>query len=393
MTDLPLERHRISELRRQCRHHNVFPMFLPNAYHSSEPAPVLKALKPLVDDSIVYLSALNADELAALIQQISPGFRMMIDEERIEDEPADEYLLRVALYYLASVLLRGYLDFKSVLNPDANQSEVLKVYPELRERFDRDGLLGLDDSFVLMDGGIQYRDHILHYHQFLRRGFTSNPNFDFLGRFALYRRKSTNEFRIAIDHRRIMSIEHFQQIMELDTWYGPHFNRDHLDDLNKVGLTIIQRERPSVFDLSSKIDRTEFFWTADRKTRIKGFEVEEICSDDTSIETYFLNRYVHCERDTANATLRHFDGAVKVYTNADYPRRTKSQMPKEAKATKKIKLFRIDGNVDVDEWIELIAMFFKGNEMVLEYFDPEQYEKRFGAKIRKYKEIAARGAS
>lgn len=390
MPELPLERKEISELCRQCLHHNVFPAFLPNAYHSEKPAPVFKILKPLVEDSVVCLSALNLLELNALIQGIPPGFRMMIDEEHIEDEPDGEYFLRVALYYLASVLQRGYLDFRSVLNPDLNPSEVLKIYPDLVERFDDDGLLRLDGSFVLMDAGIQYRNHILHYHQFLRRGFTSNPNFDFLSKFASFCRQSQNEFRIAIDHRRIISIENFERIMEFDTWYGPHFNRDDLDNLTKLGLTIVQRERPSPFDLSSKIDRTEFFWKADRKTRIKTFEVEEICSDDNSIETYFLNRYIHSERDTENAMLRHFDGAVKVYTNVDYSRRCESQMPKEWRATKKIKLFRIDGNLDVDKWIELISMFFKGNEMVMEYFDPEQYKQRFGAKIRKYKEVTAR---
>jgi len=100
---------------------------------------------------------------------------------------------------------------------------VLKVYPELRDRFDKDGLLSIDDDLVLHDGAIEYRDHVLHYHQLLRRGYTANPNFDFLGRLSRYHRqtKPANSFRVAIDHRRIMPKEYYERIIELDTRRSP----------------------------------------------------------------------------------------------------------------------------------------------------------------------------
>jgi hypothetical protein len=34
-----------------------------------------------------------------------------------------------------------------------------------------------------------------------------------------------------------------------------------------------------------------------------------------------------------------------------------------------IKLFRIDGTVDADKWLDLTAFFVRGNELVLRYFD------------------------
>jgi hypothetical protein len=42
-----------------------------------------------------------------------------------------------------------------------------------------------------------------------------------------------------------------------------------------------------------------------------------------------------------------------------------------------VKVFRIDGDIPVDEWIDLIALFFKGDVMVIEHFYPEQYETIF----------------
>ena len=84
--------------------------------------------------------------------------------------------------------------------------------------------------------------------------------------------------------------------------------------------------------------------------------------------------------------LRHCDGAVKVYLKDGYENRLATYLPKELKSFKKIKLFRIDGNIGVDEWIGLLSMFFKGNEMIMEYFDPEQFEARYGEDIRRCQE-------
>jgi hypothetical protein len=59
-------------------------------------------------------------------------------------------------------------------------------------------------------------------------------------------------------------------------------------------------------------------------------------------------------------------------------------MPKEHKSWKKIKLFRIDGDIDIDEWISLLMAFYKGNEMLLEYFDPQQFDELFAEKIERW---------
>ncbi len=95
----------------------------------------------------------------------------------------------------------------------------------------------------------------------------------------------------------------------------------------------------------------------------------------------------HSERVQGFKRLRHFDGAVKVYSEDQYEARLSSQMPHETKSIKKIKLFRIDGDVDVDKWIELTSYFFKSNEMVIQYFDPTGYERAFAENIKRYREI------
>ena len=384
MQQLPIDQKKVDALITQCKHLNEFPIYLNLYFPSTESHPIANLLTDLVRECVQYLSIMTDDEIDSLIDSLPPGLKMLIDH-KVTTERDDILLERIALYYIVAVVQEGYISFRQVVASGTSDSKVLKTYPNLRERMDRDGLLYIDETLKLFDGGIEYKDHILHYHQFLRRGYGSNPNFDFLGRFIRHylQTKNINQFRIAIDHSRLMPKEFYRHIAELDRWFGPDFDRNKLDNPNAVGLTIKVRNRPSIFDLSNNLDRTEFYWS--HRNGIKTFEVEEISSEGYTFGPYYLNRYAHSERDTDRKVLRHFDGAVKVYVEDSYTDRMASQMPTEFKCYKKVKLFRIDGDIDVEEWIELLAHFYKANEMIIEYFDPEQYEKVFGDQIRRYR--------
>lgn len=391
MHRLLIDRIKLKALIKQCKHLNVFPIFLDHYFPRTEPHPVSDLLVELVEEGVQHLSAMTSDEVDSLVDSLPPGLKMLIDR-RPETVGNGAPLERIALYYVvAAIHQEGYLSFSQVVASDIGGSEVLRKYPELQDKLDDDGLLHIDGTFQLFDGGIEYKDHILHYHQFLRRGYTSNPNFDFLGRFlsCYMKTRDANQFRIAIDHHRLMPKEFYRHIVEMDRWFGPEFDRNLVDNPNAVGLTIVKRVKPSIFDLANDLDRTEFYWS--RRDAVKTFEVEEVSSEGYTFGPYYVNRYAHSERDIERKSLRHFDGAVKVYLQDSYANRLVSQMPTEFKSHKRIKLFRIDGDIDLEEWIELLAHFYKANEMIIEYFNPEQFEELFGDKARRYRELKQSG--
>ncbi len=247
MHDLPLDQTKLKYLVRQCMHFNIFPIFLPRYLHDQHPAQVADVLSELVAECRNWLLMMTQDEITSLIDSLPPGISQFI--ERDERSASQPDLERVAVYYLIAAVQRAYRPVQGSWDTDLSKSEVLKVYPELQGKMDKDGLLCIDDSMDLMDGGILYREHVLHYHQLLRRGFTSNPNFDFTGRFlaCYHRTRSVNTFRIAIDHRRIMTKEAYQRIAEFDAWYGPSFDPARLDDPHAVGLTVASHNRCEYF--------------------------------------------------------------------------------------------------------------------------------------------------
>ncbi len=386
---IEIPKQKFLELQRQCRHHNVFPIFLPNAFFGRKPAPVFETLSPIVDSIVGELECLNPSELSGELERLPGQIRMLLGEDLPRIAKRD-YLERMALYLLAWSLSNVSDGFKEAIRPFATDCEVGRAFPDLAKHIDEEGLLVLGPEFEIHDGGINYHENVLHFHQCLRRGFTSNPNFDFTAKFASYYRelKSKADFRIAIDPRRFMHQSEYQQMMEFDTWYGSLFSREHLDDLSHAGLTVIERERPSLFDFDNKIDRTEFYWASDQKSGIKSFEIEELTPEEVSYDSFRITRYIHSERDTRKKTIRHFDGAAKVYESlGSYRRRLESNLPKEPRADQKPKLFRIDGDIPVDAWIDLTSMFFKGNEMVLRYYDPSGYEMLFRDKIQAFQNL------
>jgi hypothetical protein len=358
-------------------------MFLGNHLDRSASDPIGRLLTEVVNEAAEHLSVLPEHEVEAVVASLPEIYQGYVSYRTSTLKRAD-LLTRVALYHLIGRVEGDYVSVREVLAQGLDSSVVVTEYPELESAFDADGLLCLDERFQLHDGGIQYRDHILHYHQFLRRGYFSNPNFDFLSRFARARRMAAAEttFRIAIDHDRLMRVADYVEVIERDRWFGPAFDKDRLDDPNTVGLTIVKRNQNSLFRLTNNLDRTEFYWSY--RSGIKSLEIEEILSLANPIDDYYLNRYVHSERDTANGVFRHLDGAVKVYPKSEYQRRFDTKLPHEPRSSAKVKLFRIDGTMSLETWLELIAHFFKSNEMVLEYFDPEQFVQIFDERVRDF---------
>lgn len=388
---LPVSDERIQELIWVCRDHNVFPLFLEHHYPGQTEHPVDQFLSTLIPEVAGYLKAHSPDALEEMFRQLPFGMfpgRFGVGHRDLGDPITLE---RLALGWVIWRTNREYFSWDEVVAP-TRESAVLARFPELAAQIDKHGLLQISDEMVLKRGGIIYRDHVLHYHQGLRRGFSSNPNFDFLELLLRYRANSgdRNTFRIGIDHRRLMRASFYREMYESDRWYGAPFDRERLDDRHDVGVTSFVRTQPSPLDFFfGKLNRTEVLRSVDGD--VKTFEIEELNAVSEARGDMVLNRYIHAERDMRKGAFRHFDGAVKIYLRDQYAERMAGKLPHKD-SHKKLKVFRIDGDIDAEVWINLTLLFFRGNELVLEYFDPNQYQAQFGPEIARYQQLVADGA-
>lgn len=379
MTSIPIDEDRLRELAALCQDYQIPALFLPNQLKGQPKNDLERHYMALVKDAEDLLRILDDAEIVQIARDMGSWITRTIEAPLLA---RNRELRDVALFYVSWRVRAITTDIREVISAKPGQGRVFEIYPELVELLDADGLLRLDARFHLSDWGILYKEHLLHFHYLLGRGYSGKPNMDFTGAFARYANSShqLSPCRIAIDADRMMPREALRKYMEFDTWYGPPFDSSRLDSPSHVGLTVVGRNKRSLFHLGAKLEFTDFLWSY--KKGVKTFELEEASSIDYQFSGLILNRYVHSERDTTQNKFRHLDGAVKIFDPETYATRLDRHLPDTKFAKKKTKLWRIDGDIPEDVWMDLIAMFMKENEMVFEYFDPEGFKTRFPLRVR-----------
>lgn len=370
-----LKEEKINRFLQELRNYNIAPVFIRSTIYTNENHELFLLLMDLLNEALEYLLAATSEELQNTFHGLEPYFNHLLSETQLLEGDL-ETLKEVALGIVINLLQDRYFDFKPYLGDDYfSKSIVFEAYPELSNYHNDDKLLLLDTPELQVEkyqSWLLYKQHYLHCHQFLRRGFTSSPNYDFLTRLSKYKNKHPEQMvAIAVDHTRLMPRNSLQQFVEFDRWYGPKLTWQTLDDPYHVGLTVHTRNEDKWLDLlTAPIPKTEFYWS--HKDGLKTLQIEEIHSPEVVTkngQNFIINRYIHSIRDIFNHKFIHLDGAAKIYIPSTYSKRLKEKMPNNNKSDFYIKLFRIDGEISEIEWSELIAFFFRQNEMVLEYLN------------------------
>jgi hypothetical protein len=221
--------------------------------------------------------------------------------------------------------------------------------------------------------------YMLMAHQYFRRGHYKNNNFSprFIEIFWEYTSDNIQKY-IAIDIDRVRVNVDSSKYMELDTWYGANF-KNKISDIEDG----IVKLRPP---LQLKSFHTDFLfgstysldikWSS--KDGIKIFQAEEFKADNRIIEkneeVFYPSKYLHAEFDMNAGTFRHFDGAIHFYTENEYYQRRDSDFNYNNKNSLKLKtlsqkLFKVNGQVTIDKWIELSSHYLQGDPLIFEYFE------------------------
>lgn len=186
------------------------------------------------------------------------------------------------------------------------------------------------------------------------------------------------EKSIALDEDRVRIDVGGPMYAEADTWYGPPFSKE----ISQIAPGNVKLRPPTEL---SNIRLQMFFSSAycvDVKWSgsggIKTFQALELKTEDVQIALddgqYHPARYLHAEFDTQSRTFRHFDGAVQYLTEAEYQARRDSDFSMTYKTTQHIKpkskkVFKLNGSIEVDDWVELSSHFFAANPLMFEYFN------------------------
>lgn len=228
--------------------------------------------------------------------------------------------------------------------------------------------------------GYYYSDkYMVMAHPYFRRGHYQNNNFapHFIGIFWSYNKVNIQKY-IAIDSDRVRINVDNCMYMEFDTWYGAKFK----NTISNIEDGIVKLRPPlglEPFDIEFFFGSTyslDIKWTS--KNGIKVFQAEEFKTDKSRIvrngNEYYPVKYLHAEFEKQLGIFRHFDGAIHLYTKEEYYQRRDNDLNYNSKNSMHLKtlsqkLFKINGQVTIDEWIELVSHYLQGDPLIFEYFE------------------------
>lgn len=251
-------------------------------------------------------------------------------------------------------------------------------------RTERDGLLPFKEiasrfpPSTHFDGCFAGPDFILMAHPCYRRGMHAVNNWAprFIDLFWRFDGPGIEKY-IALDEDRVRIDVDGLGYFEADTWYGAPFEED------------IRNIKPGIAKLRPPLDieprHVSFFFASaycldikwSESDGIKSFQALEMKTEDVRIEIegqhYFPARYLHAEFDLAANCFRHFDGAIQLFEEEEYFHRRDSDFNMTMKNAAHIKarsnkVFKINGPLKTEEWVEFCCHFFTANPLTFEYF-------------------------
>jgi hypothetical protein len=250
-----------------------------------------------------------------------------------------------------------------------------RVFPEIFETDDKHGLVLLSKLNPVAPG-IFERDGLLIYaSSFFRRSFSrlNTLNTPFLKRFQEISLSRQLNSKIALDPDMVGLPDSLHEVFEFQYWWGPLFN-EKLDDIPN-GVSIHKSNQKDI--IFTDIESTEFWWYEQdgRKT----FECEEVVTRPSLgiSDTSYGCRFVHSMIDQHSNEPFHLDGAIRIYDEEKILKRWDVDISNSGKDAEYIKIWRLDGNISVSEWKELISHYYRDNMLVGEYFGGKDNLKDF----------------
>jgi hypothetical protein len=277
---------------------------------------------------------------------------------------------------------------KALLGPITTERDGLLSYEKITERL---------RPSRFQEGYFMGRDFGLMAHPYYRRGMHPNNNWAprFLQKLCSFDHPNVQKY-IAIDEDRVRISIDEPAYFEADTWYGAPFK----DDVREIKSCLVKLGPPQDIDAShisfffADVYCTDIKWS--ESAGIKTFQSLELKTEDVIMQVdgnvYFPARYLHAEFDMTQNCFRHFDGAVQLFSEDEYYQRRDADFNMTAKNVEHIKarskkIFKFNGPIMTDTWVDLCCHFYAANPILYKYFNksyPEHTEDVL-AKIRALK--------
>lgn len=349
-------------------------------YVGDGPYPTHRAEKDEVDAFVANIRAVirsgRAPDLASDLQLVLQNMFFAEEIQEASDHGELDRLVAFAALQWACDEVLTEINERSLL-PAHVEDPVFRACPSLSERLDKDDLvrltpadvadLRLRNERVLCCDGLAVFPHPYLAH---RRELLA----------ALLDLAAANELRVAIAVHPLRTCDPSEVQMRIleDYWHGIVTTPGNLDSLaaHDNGVNSFHfAPQDRVERLFHPMLGTWFNWNRrnrnDLEDPVRRLYIREVgLPYDRHGDAYASvhNPELHAERDTAKHAFTHTDGKIAVYDAETYPPSVDHPDIPPGKPTRTRKLWRVDGNIPDELWMDLVGCFFRGNDLIDEHF-------------------------
>ena len=218
---------------------------------------------------------------------------------------------------------------------------------------DGEGLVALS-NFAAQGDGLQIGSHVFFMFSPLQVNNASFWTLAALGRLGL-----NDAVRIRLD-----PLLHGPAEQICGRFYSMVVYGRHLDWGRITALKEAEHGRWQPGALSTRSEFTDYVWEP------RGHEVHFVCEEVPLAKEVRQrgSRYFHAVFDKRDGNLTHVDGAIRLYTPAQYEVRVREHVRTTNKSGRRVKVFRVDRPIPKEGLSELCPAFFVWNYDVARYF-------------------------
>ena len=367
-----------------CRDVDIAPLWSFPSYHTGDTSSTLPELVGLDGFTMARtrvlenVSALDEATVHDELQKESRKWLLSYSQPDLANpENLREQLSFALLYEEFSV---QYDDLQLRLNDNwLGQSRPIARDHTIKGSLTDEGLVDARTEGLELEWFVKWRGKYYYYDPLLRRGFAGNILHDTVGVLRAFAKEHPEvAFAIGIDHSRVLPEGHPPRpILEFDRWWGPDWGSlDLADPVSAPGDTWLVRTWPGVL-LHRGWGALSVHWRKDGIYR--HLQIDEVVPPTQTCSWFggrVATRCVHAMYDLGSKSFCHLDGAVKIacpcYYRLGWSEKRNRYIP-QAVRLPKYKVFRFDGPIPTDSVPDLCTAWFRGNELILEYFQGKPY--------------------
>ncbi|WP_415717830.1 hypothetical protein [Maridesulfovibrio sp.] len=243
---------------------------------------------------------------------------------------------------------------------------VSKKFPDIAKNCDKSGLIPLNRLSPIGIGVFEFGEYVIFAHEYFRRHLhrLNNINKELLDKLTCLSKNGAN-IKIALDFSLIGLKKTFFECFEYEHWWGPKFS----NDVSNLKEGVCCHSASDEIKKFHKIHKQDFFWYKNNNEYT--FETEEISLyklHHTNFE--YGCRYIHSIIDINKNMPIHLDGAIRGYSIDEMLERENTDITHQRRGLIYKKLWRVDGDINLSDWKELICHHYKDNPLAGEYLGP-----------------------